>query len=277
MDYLLRLRWPDGYRCPRCHHDENWQIGEKKYKCRKCGYQTTVTAGTIFQDSHLPLTIWFRAIWHIISKEAGTDAVELQKFLGLGSYRTAWAMLLKIRKAMVLKSYPKLKGTVAVDEVSLPRSRAGKRIRLYIAVECYLKGKAIVDLGQIRVGLANEKSLSFIQSNVKPGSTIVSTNNYWDGTHVCRLYRHLTMNRQPYPIGDMLPPVYTVISRLLEKNLLCTHQQLCSGDHLDYYLAECCFKYNHRKITSAQAFFDELLCSAVNAQPLPYNEIVGQK
>ena len=73
-DYLFRLRWPDGFRCPRCRHDEPWPRSNGLYECARCGLQTSVTAGTIFQDTKKPLRLWFRAIWHVTSQKYGANA-----------------------------------------------------------------------------------------------------------------------------------------------------------------------------------------------------------
>jgi hypothetical protein len=84
--------------------------------CSACRHQTSVTAGTIFQDSHLPMVTWFRAIWYVTSQKNGISAQGLQRALGLGSYKTAWAMLHKLRRAMVRPGRDRLHGIVEVDE-----------------------------------------------------------------------------------------------------------------------------------------------------------------
>src|SRR3989304_6615365 len=99
--YLVSLRWPEGFRCPRCGHPAAWPMARGLRLCRGCRRQVSVTAGTVFQDSHLPLTTWFRAMWHVTSQKNGVSALRLQRALGLGSYKNAWAMLHKIRRAMV--------------------------------------------------------------------------------------------------------------------------------------------------------------------------------
>ena len=70
-DYLAGLRWPDGFRCPRCDSDAVWTRSNGLYECRGCGVQTSVTAGTIFQDTKKPLRVWFRAMWHVTSQKYG--------------------------------------------------------------------------------------------------------------------------------------------------------------------------------------------------------------
>jgi hypothetical protein len=100
-DYLYRLRWPDGFVCPKCAHEKAWKIGDVLYVCGKCGYQTSVIAGTIFQDTGKPLRNWFTAIWWVTTQKNGASAAGLQQILGLGSDQTAWTWLHKIRAAMV--------------------------------------------------------------------------------------------------------------------------------------------------------------------------------
>ena len=115
-EYLSALRWPDGWVCPRCSGTDALSIRRNRRRCDNCRYEMSVTAGTIFQDSHLPLTIWFRAMWQITSQKNGISALGLQRVLGLGSYKTAWAMLHKLRRAMVRPGRDRLDGVVEVDE-----------------------------------------------------------------------------------------------------------------------------------------------------------------
>jgi len=89
-DYLFRLRWPNGFVCPRCHAEGNWKATRGRLMSSQCQHQTTVTAGTIFHDTHKPLTMWFRAIGHVVSQKNGASAMSLQQELDLGSYSTAW-------------------------------------------------------------------------------------------------------------------------------------------------------------------------------------------
>ena len=99
--YLFALRWPEGFACPRCGGKAVWSMGRGLWLCGNCRYQASVTAGTVFQDSHLPLVTWFRAMWYVTSQKNGMSALGLQRVLGLSSYKTAWAMLHKLRRAMV--------------------------------------------------------------------------------------------------------------------------------------------------------------------------------
>ena len=89
-DYLKNLRYPGGeYICPLCGCKKTWLVRKVLYECADCGHQGSITAGTIFQDSHKPLTLWFRAIWYITSQKNGTSAMNIQRILGFKSYETA--------------------------------------------------------------------------------------------------------------------------------------------------------------------------------------------
>src|SRR5215469_4468123 len=104
--YLTALRWPDGWKCPRCAGSQAWAVRRNRWRCDQCRYEMSVTAGTIFQDSPVPLTIWFQAMWQVTSQKNGMSALGLQRVLGFGSYKTAWAMLHKLRRARNLPGRP---------------------------------------------------------------------------------------------------------------------------------------------------------------------------
>lgn len=109
-EYLFQLRWPDGFRCPRCQNQKAWKTSEGLYYCIKCKYKTSILAGTIFQDTSKPLKVWFRAMWYVTNQKQGVSALGLQRMLGLGSYRTAWSWLHKLRCAMVRPGRDRLLG-----------------------------------------------------------------------------------------------------------------------------------------------------------------------
>lgn len=100
-EYLASIRWKNGFTCPRCGCAEAWKTKEVKYKCKKCGYKMSVTAGTIFQDSHTPLEKWFAAIDLINASNGIITASSLQNKLKLGSNRTAQRMIHFIKRALV--------------------------------------------------------------------------------------------------------------------------------------------------------------------------------
>ena len=102
LQYLEKLRWPDGFVCPRCGGmDEPYRAQRARLMCRACDYQGTVTAGTVFAKTRTPLRSWFAGVWYVTSQKHGVSALGLQRVLGLGSYQTAWTMLHRLRRAMV--------------------------------------------------------------------------------------------------------------------------------------------------------------------------------
>jgi transposase-like protein len=145
--YLESFRWPNGPRCPRCPQPGKvWTMKAPFYRCASCGHDFTVTAGTLFADTHLPLRLWFQAMWYVVNQKNGASALGVQRVLGFGSYRTAWNWLHKLRRAMVRPGRDGLSGTVEMDEVYIGGERPGKRGR-------GAAGKALVLVAaQVRVG-----------------------------------------------------------------------------------------------------------------------------
>src|SRR5215207_5840145 len=114
--YLEELRWPDGVRCPRCHSDKISRIKKRpQFDCDSCRYQFSVTAGTIFHDSHLPLWKWFVAVYLIVESKKGVSANQLKRTLGT-TYKTAWYLSHRIRAALKEVDAQLLKGIVEADE-----------------------------------------------------------------------------------------------------------------------------------------------------------------
>jgi hypothetical protein len=126
LQYLTQLRWPEGYRYPRCQHRKAWLTKRSLFHCAACGYETSVIAGTIFQDTRKPLQVWFLAIWHIVGQKNGVSAKGLQRVLGVTRYETIWIWLHKLRIAMVRPGRERLSGTVEVDETYIGGQRPEK-------------------------------------------------------------------------------------------------------------------------------------------------------
>jgi transposase-like protein len=280
-DYLIRLRWPTGFVCPRCQTPGNWAATRGRLICRACRYQASVTAGTIFQDTRKPLRMWFRAAWHITSQKNGASAVSLQQVLGLGSYMTAWTWLHKLRRAMVRPGRDRLRGTVEVDETywggeeedAIGRLTEDKAL---IAVAAEEDGKGI---GRIRLrsipDVTRASLHGFIAEAIEPGSTVRT-----DGLNAYRGlegYVHDRQVQRRQPEGEhLLPRVHRVVS-LLKRWLLGTHQGAIGHAHLDYYLDEFTFRFNRRTSASRGKLFYRLLQQAVQVDPAPYKDIVGGK
>lgn len=128
-DYLFKLRWPNGFECPRCGHEKAWHLKKFLYQCSDCDHKVSVIAGTIFHGTHKSLVLWFRAIWWLTCQKNGASALSIQKIMGLGSYKTAWAWLHKLRRAMITPGRDNLSGIVEVDEIYIGGKQLGKRGR----------------------------------------------------------------------------------------------------------------------------------------------------
>ena len=273
-DYLYTMRWPNGFTCPRCANLKAWPIGATLFECSGCHYQLSVTAGTIFQGSHKPLMTWFRAIWWITGQKNGASALGLKRILGLGSYRTAWTWLHKLRRAMVRPGRDKLSGIVEVDETFIGGKKPGKRGRG--AAGKVLVGIAVEDkedegLGRIRCGILKDASgdslTTFVRDKVVGGSRIRT--DEWGGYN--RLssmgYSHDWVNKNDLKLAHL-------VASLLKRWLLGTHQGAVSPEHLSYYLDEYTFRFNRRTSTHRGMLFMRLLENAVQIKPVPHRQMI---
>jgi transposase-like protein len=277
-EYLAALRWPGGWVCPRCAGTDAWSVRRNRWLCGYCRYEMSVTAGTVFQDSHLPLTIWFRAMWQITSQKNGISALGLQRVLGLGSYKTAWAMLHKLRRAMVRPGRERLDGVVEVDETYWGGEETGAigrrtEIKAMIIVAAQEDGKGI---GRIRLrsipNLTKATLHGFIAQAITPGSTVrtdgLPAYMGLDG------YAHDRQTQRHQAEGEhVLPRVHRVIS-LLKRWLLGTHQGAIGQDHLNDYLDEFTFRFNRRTSTSRGKLFYRLAQQVVQVGPAPFATLI---
>ncbi|MDA8316387.1 MAG: IS1595 family transposase, partial [Actinomycetota bacterium] len=180
LDYLDWLRWPEGFRCPRCASTTGWRLTDGRWSCGGCAHRASPTAGTIFHGTRTPLTVWFAAAWHMTSEKNGISALGLKRQLGIGSEQTAWAMLHRYRTAMVRRGRDRLSGSVEVDETVLGGPEPGKPGRGAL-------GKTLVEVGIERTGrsfgrcrleviedASAEVLRRFLVDHVEPGSTVVS-------------------------------------------------------------------------------------------------------
>ncbi|MHC1623662.1 MAG: IS1595 family transposase [Candidatus Methanospirareceae archaeon] len=279
-EYVVQLRWPEGFCCPRCGHGEVWIMKRGLYWCRQCDYQVSVTAGTIFQDSRKSLRLWFRAIWYVVNQKHGVSALGLQRVLGLGSYRTAWTWLYKLRCAIVRPGRDRLLGTVEVDETYIGGKKPGKRGRgaagktlVVVAVED--KGNKIGRIRLRRVADASAASLiPAVQESVEDGA-LVRTDGWISYEKLSsKGYEHIVV-RKNASVGDNLLPLVNRVVALLKRWLQGTHQGAVRPSHLDYYLDEFTFRFNRRTSRSRGKLFYRLVQQAVAISPITGNNIRG--
>jgi len=280
-EYLFRLRWPDGFCCPRCGGRKNWPKSDVLLQCSGCDYQSSVIAGTIFQDTRKPLRLWFRAAWWITSQKNGASAMSLQRVLGLKSYKTAWTWLHKLRRAMVRPGRDRLTGRVEVDEAYVGGLEEGVRGRhtetkALIVVAAQEDGPGIGRIRMRHIRDASAESLvPFVQDSVELGSVIHTDG--WLGYEPLqgKGYDHevtFLKGNKKSP-SEMMPRVHRVIA-LLKRWLMGTHQGAVSLEHLEYYLDEFTFRFNRRKSRSRGKLFYRLLQQAVAIDPVPYKSMV---
>ena len=279
-EWLLERRWGSGFACPECGHDRFWRLGRKvlTLQCRACRRETSVTAGTVMHRSHLPLKVWFTAAWLVATHRNGMSARQLWLQPGLGSYKSAWLLLRKLRAAMVDPDRSPLAGLVEVDETSLPfragdtparpgRSHDGK---LLVAGAVEIRGAGP---GRVRLAVIGDYSAEslggFVAGNVADGSTVVSDG--WSG------YRHLKeVKHDPKVIGEtpahlVLPWIHRIFANAKRWALGVYHG--LRAEHLQAYLDEFAFRFNRRR--SPQAAFARLLGLATVIGPHPYAALVA--
>ncbi len=252
-------------------------------QCANCDYQTSVTAGTIFQNTRKPLMLWFRAMWWVTSQKNGASALGLQRVLGLGSYKTAWIWLHKLRRAMVRRGRDRLSGVVEVDETYIGGLEEGTRGRgteskALIVIAAQEDGAGV---GRIRMSpIPNASAASlipFIREVVEPGS-VIHTDGWVGYSPLANkssgyVHRVTLLEGNKKSPSELMPRVNRVAS-LVKRWLLGTHQGAVSHEHLEYYLDEFTFRFNRRTSSSRGKLFVRLLEQAVAIEPTPYKAIV---
>src|SRR3954463_16630305 len=215
--WLLARRWPDGFRCPACGHGEAWELGRARLtlQCAACERQVSVTAGTVLHGSHLPLRTWFLAAWLVATHKNGMSARQLWRRLGLGSYKSAWLLLRKLRAAMVGPdrspawwrwtrpacpfvpgaSRPRRGARTRASCSSPARSRSGARGRVRLAV---IEDYAAASLG------------GFVAANVADGGTVVSDG--WSGYAELKDVKHDARVVGDAPAHAVLPWIHRVFA-----------------------------------------------------------------
>lgn len=276
--YLARCRWPDGFRCPRCQQVEALELpGRLLWRCRACGRDTSVTAGTVLHRTRTPLTQWFWAAYLVATQTPGFSALQLQRQLGIGRYETAWALLHKLRRAMVRPDREPLKEKVEVDETYIGGPEAGlkggrqlvNKALVVAAVE--VRGRAS---GRVRLQVVPDASApsltSFVAANVEPRAIVVTDG--WGGYDPLRRmgYRHRPKTQgAPERAAKLLPRVHRVFGNL-KTWLRGTHHGV-GNQHLQVYLDEFTFRFNRRR--TPMAAFQTLLGLGTQQRPTTYHQL----
>lgn len=281
IDYIARLRWPDGFVCPRCQCSKAWKTSRYLMHCAHCGHQTSITAGTLFQKTRKPLRLWFHVVWWMMCQKTGASAKNLKDAMGFGSYKTAWAWLHKLRRVMIRPGRERLNGIVEVDETYIGGEEEGakgrkieKKALVVIAVEVEER-----KLGRVRFrcipDASAESLVPFVQDYVEPGSITITDG--WKGYASLGKYGYEHEVKKIAGSGkttsDLLPHVHLVVS-LVKRWLMGTHQGAVSSDHLPFYLDEYAFRFNRRLSTYRGKLFYRLMQQAVITEAVPLKKLL---
>ena len=279
-EYLVQLRWPDGFMCPKCNGEKAWANNRHLLVCSACGHQASLTAGTIMEGTRKPLLMWFKAMWWVCTQKTGGSAKGLQRLLGLGSYQTAWAWLHKLRRAMIRAARERLVGPVEVDdgfvggkEHEIEGRGTFKKSRIVVAVE--IPGSNRKRVGRIRLSqipdFSGSSLVPFVVENVAPGSKVITDgwHGYWP------LAREDVVHETATGENVMIHAHRTI--SLLKRWLLGTHQGRPTAKHLQHYLEEFTFRHNRRKSRNVGKIFYRMLQGAAGTKPTPYWRLVGRR
>ena len=286
-EFLAKARWPNGFVCPHCGSTQAWEMHARAglFQCVGtdkngvvCKRQTSIIAGTIMHGTKIPLRKWFLAAYWDMTHTNGISALQLQSKLGLGSYKSAWLLLHKLRKVMVFRERSPLQGIVEVDEGYIPfrkfnsTKKGDSLITVAVAAEVIDKNK----IGRVRLQRVKDKSRAelrpFILNNTEPETTVVTDGNVSYGDLGDRL--HFVKNLSDpmsLPAHIELPGVHRVIS--LCKRLLLGVFHGCREKHIDSYLQEFEYRWNRRRHYAT--IIDTLMQLCVEFDPVTYRDIVG--
>jgi transposase-like protein len=286
---LSRQRWPEGFRCPRCDGPSRGYIRDRQvHECARCGYQCSVTAGTIFHKTRTPLTSWFWAIYRMSHDKKGISAMQLSKEIGVG-YRTAWVMQHKIRKAMEDRDQGyKLSGLVEVDEGYVGgqehgEARKGRGAKTKSVVAVAVEHSAPGQPGRTPIpGFAalsvlpnaGSKSLDgFLKDKIESGSHVLTDgwNGYWHVEQNGFMHTATELSKQDQPAHKLFPWVHITLSNL-KRFLLGTHHTV-ENKHLKRYVAE--FNYRLNRRTMETDLLPRLLTACLATTTITYKQLTA--
>jgi transposase-like protein len=274
---LEKTRWPKGFVCSKCAHRHAYDRPRRRLlECAGCGYQASLTAGTIFHKTRTPLLKWFWAIYLVSQDKGGVSAMRLSKQLELG-YKTAWAMLHKIREAMAHRDRQyTLSGFIEMDDAFFGGAGKGKgrgagnKSIVLVMVESREEHAGFIAMQKVE-SMERSNIEKTVKERIAPAQQI-RTDGY-------RSYSNLggmghSHNGTPVPskqASEELPWVHIAISNA-KRFLLGTYHGV-SHKHLQRYLDEFCYRFNRR--SWEQQMTDRLLTACINANPLTFAELTA--
>jgi transposase-like protein len=279
--YLRRVRWPRGFRCPRCQGRESSFIRTRRLEqCRRCRYQASVTAGTVFHKTRVGLRVWLLGIFFVARHKKGISALQFQRDTGLGSYQTAWTLLHKLRSSLGRRTGELLSGLVEADEAYVGGPRRGIQGRgapnksiVALAVE-----RRPHSAGSLQLAVVPDVSWdslgSFLRGAIEGANTTVLTDG-WSGYEplaAAGVDHKPTVQGPPVRGSEILPWVHVAISNL--KTWLRGTFHGVSHKHLPRYLAEFAYRFNRR--WREGELFQFVAQRAMRGEPLPYHRLTAE-
>jgi transposase-like protein len=274
---LENMRWPEGVKCPACDSDKISRIlARNQFDCDSCRYQFSATVGTIFHDTHLPLHKWFLATYLLCESKKGMPALQMQRMLKV-SYRTAWYLCHRIRKAMQeVEPVKKMNGKVEIDETYVggkPRKgRVSPKKQVVIGIR-----QRNGDLRLIRAKDAKGKTVrEIVKANVGNHVEVILTDESMIYPYVLRQFpveKHHTINHsREYAHGDVHTNTVESAFSLLKRGIVGTWHKV-SAKHLPAYLDEMCFRFNNRK---NPYLFRDTIMQMIKANNLEYKKLTAR-
>jgi transposase-like protein len=275
FEHLKKIRWGDGFQCPRCGYTEAYFLEERKiFQCKHCRYHASLTAKTMFHRSHLPLRKWFWAIYLVGTDKRGCPATLLERYLEV-DYKTAWLMIHKIRAAFKDRDATyMLESVIEMDDAFFGGSAAGKRGRgadnkttVIVSVENRGKMAGFAKMTTVET-LDSITVKTFAQKTARKGSTI-RTDGYSSYRVLGKYYAHEGKTVAPKDAPLMLPWVHRLIGNA--KTFLCGTYHGVSHKHLQRYLDEFCYRFNRR--FNRSSILDRILTAAISAPIVTFADL----
>lgn len=276
---LEQLRWKDGAKCPRCNASATPIANRFQYDCDECHYQFSVTAGTIFHDSHLSLWKWFITAALLCESKKGMSACQIQRTVGM-SYKTAWYLCHRIRAAMVETDKPLLDGKIEMDETNVGGKghKPGRPKDKEIVIGIRQRN------GELRLFHSKDvraKTLAkYIRENVSDDAEVVFTDDYPSYPSAIKRAgmpsrKHKTINHSKgiYVMGDTHTNTIENAFSLFKRGVRGTWHHV-SAKHLASYLEEMEFRFNNRK---NPYLFRDTIIKLIASPNLEYKDLTAQQ
>lgn len=291
--HLAEQRWPDGFCCPKCGHKYAWyQAKRRLFDCKNCRHQASITAGTIFHKTRVPLLKWYWLIYRMAMDKVGVSVFEMQRLLGIGCYQTAWLMAHKVRTAMAARDERySLAGLVEMDEsffgpAGKKQGRGSENKSVVLcAVSIYRDKKGEEKPGFAHMRIVDNASAETIGDflerlgcgrKTQEGKQLLETirsdgwRSYGRAAKNKKLSHCRIVLRDPKAAGKLMPWVHRIIANA--KNVIRGTHRGVSEKHLQAYLSEIAYRFNRR--FWEKELFDRLIQACVCAETITYEELV---